>query len=120
MSKESDIRKTLKKYKTIQSVISLSCYASAEDWEAVRSCCTDRKVFHSSYEVWKEDHELFLRLAKRERIDIKRVPLRPETFSAFCIAGGHKPDTQARALYAAADSAEAELLPWKTPTTSLP
>ncbi len=70
------------------------------DWPRLRVQLADADKLPDTYTEWLASAEGLLAQLRRDRIPAERVPLDPDTFSAWCATRGLAPDAQARSRYA--------------------
>ena len=70
------------------------------DWPRLRAQLADADELPDTYAEWLASAEGLLARLRWDRIPAERVPLDPDTFSAWCAVRGLAPDAQARSQYA--------------------
>ena len=71
----------------------------AADWPRLRMLLAGTDELPDTYAEWLASAEGLLTQLRRDRIPAERVPLDPDTFSAWCAVRGLAPDAQARSRY---------------------
>lgn len=80
--------------------VALPWYA-AEHYEALRQSLSDGGRLPVQYEAWRASTEQVEREVQCSGVEVVRVPIEPDAFSAWCKAAGLLADGAARARYAA-------------------
>lgn len=80
--------------------VGLPWYAS-EHYEALRQSLSDGDKLPDRYEAWRVSTEQVEQEVQRSGVEVVRVPIVPETFTAWCERTGSATDGAARARYAA-------------------
>jgi hypothetical protein len=75
---------------------------SLEHYQALRSSLADGAKLPPDYETWRIATEQMEREVQRSGVEVVRVPIEPDAFSAWCETAGLSRDAAARARYAAA------------------
>lgn len=70
------------------------------DWPRLRAQVADADKLPDTYAEWLASAKGLLAQLKQDGIPAERVPLDPDTFSAWCAARGLAPNAQARSQYA--------------------
>nr|WP_082504707.1 hypothetical protein [Methylobacterium sp. Leaf111] len=80
--------------------VALPWYA-AEHYEALRQSLSDGGKLPVQYEAWRASTEQFERKVQCSGVEVVRVPIEPDAFSAWCEVAGLPADGAVRARYAA-------------------
>lgn len=80
--------------------VALPWYA-AEHYEALRQSLSDGGRLPVQYEAWRASTEQVEREVQCSGVEVVRVPIEPDAFSAWCKVAGLLADGAARARYAA-------------------
>jgi hypothetical protein len=73
----------------------------AEHYETLRQSLFDGHKLPAHYETWRTSTEQVEREIQRSGVEVVRVPIEPDTFTAWCEDAGLQPDGAARSRYAA-------------------
>lgn len=73
-----------------------------EHYEALRASLADGVKLPAGYETWRIATEQMEREVRRSGVEVVRVSIEPDVFSAWCERAGLAQDASARARYAAA------------------
>lgn len=82
------------------SAVGIPWYAR-EDYRAILEVMTDADKLPKTFEAWRERAEELERQIKSRGHIVVRAAIKPQEFSAWCIARGLNVDANARNLFAA-------------------
>ncbi len=72
-----------------------------ENYEALRALLADGAKLPPVYEVWRIATTQMEQEVQRSGVDVVRVPIEPDAFTAWCEQNGRAADATARSHYAA-------------------
>jgi len=82
------------------TAVGLTWYRREEDFVRLKAMSKDSEEFPDTYDEWLEDAKNVLGTLKLQGLNVVKVYLDPETFSAWCKAKGYEMDGVARSRYA--------------------
>lgn len=80
--------------------VGLPWYPS-EHYDALRQSLSNGDKLPAQYEAWRVSTEQVEREVQRSGVEVVRVPIEPDTFTAWCERTSSLADGSARARYAA-------------------